>query len=102
MTHTAVFWFDSALPERARNELSAALATAGVRRAPPGASAYACVFFASLRTEVVDVVARLAAGQPGRLVAIAAGPDEVEEEGAWRLMAAGAADVFAWRHSDTG
>jgi transcriptional regulator with GAF, ATPase, and Fis domain len=99
MTAPAVLWFDPALPPGTRGEITAALATAGVAPASDDRRRFGAVFFAAVRPHVLQVIGQLSSGPVERLVAIANA--EIDDGDAWRLIAAGAADVFAWRHSDT-
>ena len=96
-----MIWFDPGRPAGTRAAITRALAAAGVESAPRGASAVTAVFFATVGEDVLVAVSRLAAEAAGRLVAVAAGGAEVDDRDAWRLVSAGASDVFSWSHSDT-
>ena len=101
MSRPLVLWFDSEVTGSTRAAIADGLAAAGIEPAAPGARAVAGVFFATVREQVLDAVSRLASGADERLVAVAATGSDVDDRDAWRLIAAGAADVFCWRHSDT-
>jgi transcriptional regulator with GAF, ATPase, and Fis domain len=96
-----VLWFDPAVPQASRAAIVQALDATGVKTAPQGGSGIAAVFFATVGQQVLDAVSRLAAGAADRLVAVAATGADVDDRDAWRLVTAGAADVFSWRHSTT-
>jgi transcriptional regulator with GAF, ATPase, and Fis domain len=101
VSRPVVLWFDPEVTGTARAGITHALAAAGIEPAPQGTSGFVGVFFAAVGDQVLDAVSRLAAGAEDRLVAVAATGADVDDRDAWRLVAAGAADVFCWRHSDT-
>ena len=101
MSQPLLLWFDPEVAGSTRAAIADGLAAAGIEPAAPGARAVAGVFFGTVREPVLDAVSRLASGADDRLVAVAATGSDVDDRDAWRLIAAGAADVFCWRHSDT-
>jgi transcriptional regulator with GAF, ATPase, and Fis domain len=95
----ALLWFDPLLGLTAREEIAGALRSAGIDPVDGAGTGCGAAFVATVRPEVLEVVSRLTAGRVERLVAIAHGA--LDDGDAWRLVAAGAADAFAWQHSTT-
>ena len=93
-------WFDGALKEDRRGQISGALSDAGIEPLEGPADGVAGVFFAAVDDRVLAAVARLATAAPERIVAVEAGDSPLDDRDAWRLLSAGAADVVRWNGAD--
>jgi DNA-binding NtrC family response regulator len=75
------------------------LAAAGVdaqRLAAVGAAGYTIVLFDTVTPPLLELVEGLARGGVDRILGVACRHDAVDGTDAWRLLAAGASDVFAY------
>jgi transcriptional regulator with GAF, ATPase, and Fis domain len=88
-------WFDAGLSEAGHAGIRSALGAAGIGPENGVASGVAAAVFAAVDERVLAAVARLAARAPERVVAVAANGG-IDDRDAWRLLAAGAADVLCW------
>jgi transcriptional regulator with GAF, ATPase, and Fis domain len=93
-------WFDSAVTGDVRGRISGALGDAGLQPVEGPAEGVAGAFFAAVDDRVLAAVARLSTAVPERIVAVAAGERPLDDRDAWRLLAAGAADVMRWNGDD--
>src|ERR1700749_808986 len=101
MTVQAHVWFDALLALEARRRISRALQEAGVESVPSDHARRAVAFYEKLLEPVKFAIKQLAESLPQRLIVVASTMDTVDELDAWDVLDSGAADVFAWNHTDT-
>jgi transcriptional regulator with GAF, ATPase, and Fis domain len=88
----------------ARPSVADALQSCGVALRPLDADdphGPGVLLFDDVADELCDLVHRASCGGRERVIAVAAGGSPTSQRESWRLLAAGAADIFAWSHSDT-
>src|SRR6266568_6888804 len=85
---------------RFEREVRRELAHARVTEAPSGRAPElpGVVFFDRVTPEVAGAVRELSRSGRDRVLAIAASASVLDPADAWRLLAEGASDVFAWDH----
>jgi DNA-binding NtrC family response regulator len=94
-------WFDALLALEARRRISRALTDAGVETVPSDHAHRAVAFYVKLIEPVKSVIKQLSTSLPQRLIVVASATESVDDVDAWSVLGAGAADVFAWNHTDT-